>query len=332
MAAKVTSSSCFAFLKEALILPTLNPKLFALVLLLFAVTAFLDSLDDVVFVQPLVDDMGSRLIAVNSTDPLGAEYTKLTEETEPGGSGTKLLLITIAQLVVGGLALGLVKQILALFAASTTYSGDRYSLAELLRELVKGRISVKGPSVTIAVVDALDFASAVLAALIPTPALMGGLSGVLSVQGLVSHLVNHVSLCFTVVALVGVTASAVDRRCSGVRALRQVWRLVTRVRRKEGLVLVLMAYLGPTAVAPLHGFALGIVQMNMAEMQTWNKIVKFLRGVVVLTIAPFLKGEYEIPYKSLSNNSTLMKSWTISRFSSSSAPILLTEKESDTPT
>jgi hypothetical protein len=55
-------------------------------------------------------------------------------------------------------------------------------------------------------------------------------------------------------------------------------------------------------------------------------------GEVVITIAPFLKGKYEIPYKSLSNNSTLMKSWTISRFSSSSAPILLTQKESDTPT
>ncbi|XP_037474734.1 uncharacterized protein LOC119352105 [Triticum dicoccoides] len=278
MAAKVTSSSCFAFLKEALILPTLNPKLFAPVLLLFAVTAFLDSLDDVVFVQPLVDDMGSRLIAVNSTDPLGAEYTKLTEETEPGGSGTKLLLITIAQLVVGGLALGLVKQILTLFAASTTYSGDRYSLAELLRELVKGRISVKGPSVTIAVVDALDFASAVLAALIPTPALMGGLSGVLSVQGLVSHLANHVSLCFTVVALVGVTASAVDRRCSGVRALRQAWRLVTRVRRKEGLVLVLMAYLGPTAVAPLHGFALGYAKRSTAACLCLLAVYGLLSG------------------------------------------------------
>ncbi|XP_044334568.1 uncharacterized protein [Triticum aestivum] len=259
MAAKITS--CFTFLKEALILPTLNPKLFAPVLLLFAVTAFLDSLEDVVFVQPLVDDMGSRLITVNSTDPLGAEYTKLTEETEPGG--TELLLIAVSEVIVA-LAVGFVKKILALFAASTTYSGGRYSLAALLRELVNGRISLKGPSITIAVVDAFDFASAVLAALIPTPALMGGLSRVLSVQGLVSHLANHVSLCFTVVALVGVAVSAVDRRCRGMRALRQAWRLVTRVRKKQGFVLVLVAYLGPTVVAPLHGFALGYAKRSTA--------------------------------------------------------------------
>ncbi|SPT20268.1 unnamed protein product [Triticum aestivum] len=271
MAAKITS--CFAFLKEALILPTLNPKLFAPVLLLFAVIAFLDSLADDVFFHPLVDDMGSRPIAVNSTDPLGAEYTKLTEETEPGGAK---LLITIAQLVVTGLALGLVKKILALFAASTTYSGVRYSLAGLLRELVNGRISLKGPSITIAVVAALDFALAVPYAL--PYYVINGRSGVLSVQGLVSHLANLVSLCFTVVAVVGVAASAVDRRCSGVRALRQAWRLVTRVRRKEGLVLVLVAYLGPTVVAPLHGFALGYAKRSTAASLCLLAVYGLLSG------------------------------------------------------
>ncbi|XP_037489634.1 uncharacterized protein LOC119368498 [Triticum dicoccoides] len=272
MAAKITS--CFVFLKEALILPTLNPKLFAPVVLLFAVTAFLDSLVDDVFFQPLVDDMGSRHIAVNNTDTLSAtEYSKLTEETEPGG--TKLILITFSEVIVN-LAVGYVKQILALFAASTTYSGDRYSLAELLRPLVNGRISLKGPSVTIAVVGAVDFALAVPYAL--PHYVMHGRSGVLSVQGLVSHLANLGSLCFTVVALVGVAASAVDRKCRGVRALRQAWRLVTRVRRKEGLVLVLVAYLGPTVVAPLHGFALGYAKKSTAACLCLLAVCALLSG------------------------------------------------------
>ncbi|XP_020160860.1 uncharacterized protein [Aegilops tauschii subsp. strangulata] len=278
MAAKITA--CFTFLKEALILPTLNPKLFAPVLLFFAVTAFLDPLVHVVFVQPLGDGMASRLTEINNTDPSSAEYGKLVEkfmETEEMKQvGKRMLRITIAQFTVGP-ALGLVKQILALFAASTTYSGDRYSLAGLLSELVSGRISLKGPSITIAVVGALDFAGAVLAAL--RYHVIGGRSGVLSVQGLVSLLAHLASLCFTVIALVGVAASVADsRKCRGVRALRQAWRLVTRVRRKEGLVLVLVAYLGPTVVAPLHRFALGYSKSSMAACLCLMAVYALLSG------------------------------------------------------
>ncbi|KAF7011478.1 hypothetical protein CFC21_025787 [Triticum aestivum] len=274
MAAKITA--CFTFLKEALILPTLNPKLFAPVLVLFAVTAFLDPLVHVVFVHPLADGMASRLSEINSTDPSSAEYAKLieklTETEEMKQVGKRMVRITIAKFTVGP-ALGLVKQILALFAASTTYSGDRYSLAGLLRELVTRRISLKGPSITIAVVGALDFTGAVLAAL------MGGRSGVLSVQGLVSLIAHLASLCLTVIALVGVAASVADsRKCRGVRALRQAWRLVTRVRRKEGLVLVLVAYLGPTVVAPLHRFALGYAKRSMAACLCLMAVYALLSG------------------------------------------------------
>ncbi|KAM3370662.1 hypothetical protein ACQJBY_018172 [Aegilops geniculata] len=278
MAAKITS--CFTFLKEALILPTLNPKLFAPVLLFFAVTAFLDPLVHVVFVQPLGDGMASHLAEINSTDPSSAEYAKLVEklmETEEMKQvGKRMVRIAIAQFTVGP-ALGLVKQILALFAASTTYSGDLYSLAGLLRELVSGRISLKGPSITIAVVGALDFAGAVLAAL--RYQVMGGRSGWLSVQGLVSLLAHLASLCFTVIALVGVAASVADsRKCRGVRVLRQAWRLVTRVRWKEGLVLVLVAYLGPTVVAPLHRFAFGYAKKSMAACLCLMTVYALMSG------------------------------------------------------
>ena len=63
-----------------------------------------------------------------------------------------------------------------------------------------------------------------------------------------------------------------------------------------------------------------------------HKVHHLDTGTIVITIASILKEKYEIPYQSLSNNSILKRSWTLSRFSSSSAPILLTEKESDTPT
>ncbi|KAM3390262.1 hypothetical protein ACQJBY_012077 [Aegilops geniculata] len=261
MAAKTTS--CFTFLKEALILPTLNPKLFTPLLLLFAAAAFLDHTVNFVFLQPLADVVASHATELNNTDLSSAEYAKLMEMEGPKQDGMKLILIGVSEVVVA-LAVGFVKKILFLFAASITYSGDRYSLAELLRELVKGRISLKGPSITIAVVDALDFASAVLARLIPAPALMRGLSGVLSVQGLVYLVALLTSLYFTAVALVAVAASVVDRRCRGVRALRQAWRLVTLVRRKEGLLLVLVAHFVPTVVAPPYRVALVYAKTSMA--------------------------------------------------------------------
>ncbi|KAF7004045.1 hypothetical protein CFC21_019299 [Triticum aestivum] len=260
MAAKPTS--CFTFLKEALILPTLNPKLFTPLLLLFAAAAFLDHIVGFVFVQPLADVVASHVSEVNNTDFSSAEYAEVMEMGRPLlQDGMKLILIAVSKVMVA-LAVGFAKKILFLFAASTTYSGDRYSLAELLRELVKGRISLKAPFITIAVVGALDFAWAVLAAL--PPALMRGPSGVLSVQGLVSLMALLASLYVTVVALVGVAASVVDRRCRGVRALRQAWRLVTLLRRKEGLLLVLVAHFMPTVVAPLYRVALVYAKTSMA--------------------------------------------------------------------
>ena len=83
MAAKITA--CFTFLKEALILPTLNLKLFAPVLLFFAVTAFLDSLVHVVFVQPLGDGMASHLAEINSTDPLERRVRQAHREVHGDG-------------------------------------------------------------------------------------------------------------------------------------------------------------------------------------------------------------------------------------------------------
>ncbi|XP_044968097.1 uncharacterized protein LOC123428013 [Hordeum vulgare subsp. vulgare] len=260
MAAKTTS--CFTFLKEALLLPTLNPKLFTPLLLLFATAAFLDHVVNFVFLQqPLADAVANHVAAANSADSSSAEHASLMEMERPKQDGVRLILIAVSEVVVA-LAVSFVRRILALFAASTTYSGHRHSLAELLRELVKGEIGLTGPSITIAVVDALDFASAVLAALIPAPALT--VTGVLSVQGLAYLIALLASLYFTAVALVGVAASVVDGRCRGVRALRRARRLVTLARGKEGLLLVLVAHLVPTVAAPLYRAALVYAKTSMA--------------------------------------------------------------------
>lgn len=270
MAAKTTS--CFAFLKEALILPTRNPKLFTPLLLLLAITPFLTYSVKVLFVQPLSDDITRHFIEMGNTDPSSPEYAELLEEMKQ--DAVKLVLIVIAQLVVT-LALAFVNQILTFFAASTTYSGERYTLAELIREISKGN-ALKGPCITIAVVTALDVAwTVVLAALL---SVVMRDRRVLSVQGLLFVLGFLAFLYFTVLALVSVAASVVDEEYRGVRALRQAWRLMTRVRRKEGLVLVLVAHLLPTVVTTVYGFALVYVNMSMAVALCMAAVYAFLVG------------------------------------------------------
>uniref|UniRef100_A0ACD5XU88 Uncharacterized protein n=1 Tax=Avena sativa TaxID=4498 RepID=A0ACD5XU88_AVESA len=257
MAAKTTS--CFTFLKEALVLPTRNPKLFTPVLLLLAITPFLISSVQVLVVQPLAYDMSILLLEMANVDPSSPEYAKILEEIKR--DAVKLVLIVIIELVVT-LALAFVNQILAFFAASTTYSGDRYTLAELIHEISKWN-ALRGPFITIAVVTALDFAwMAALGALLSV--MMRGGGRVLSVQGLVFVLGFLAFLYFTVLALVGVAASVVDEEYRGVRALRLAWRLMTRVKRKEGLVLVLVAHLLPTVVTPLYWVALLYAKKSMA--------------------------------------------------------------------
>ncbi|XP_047050107.1 uncharacterized protein LOC124655217 [Lolium rigidum] len=268
------TKSCFTFLREALILPTRNPKLFTPVLLLLAGTAFLGPVVQVVFVQPLAYDMMIHFVEMGNMDPSSPEYAKILEEIKQ--DAVKLVLIVIAQLIVT-LALAFLNQIIAFFAASTTYSGSRYSLAELIHEIRKGS-TLKGPFITLAVVTTLNFAwMAVLTALL-SAVMRGG--GMLSVEGLAFALTFLAFMYFTVVALVGVAASVVDEEYRGVGALRQAWRLMTRVKRKEGLVLVLVTHLLPTVVTPLYGVVALLYAKSMAAALCMLAVYGFLSGAV----------------------------------------------------
>lgn len=146
---------------------------------------------------------------------------------------------------------------------------------------------MKGPSITFVVVTGLDLAwTVVLVAMRTGTALMmrGGHSRVLSVQGLIFLLTLLAELCFAVLALASIAASVVDGERRGVRALRQAWRLMTWVKRKEGLLLVLLAYLLPTVVAPVYRAALVYSRRSMAA------------GLCVLAGYAFLFGALQLVY------------------------------------
>ncbi|KAF7111112.1 hypothetical protein CFC21_111157 [Triticum aestivum] len=256
MAAKTTS--CFTFLKEALVLPTRNPKLFAPILIFVAAIAFLIPAVNVVFIQPLTAEMLHHVAEMQTTDPSSAEYARLLEEIRQ--EARELVLIAVALTVVT-LPLVFAKQILAFSAASTTYSGDRYSLAELLRRVTKWA-NLRGPLVTVGVVTALQLTFMALLGVYLSAVMRH--AGVLSVQGAVFVLAFLAFMYFGVVAVVGVAVSVADEGCRGVRALGRAWRLMTRVRRKEGALLAAVMVLLPTVVSPVYALALTYARKSMA--------------------------------------------------------------------
>ncbi|EMS50589.1 hypothetical protein TRIUR3_03715 [Triticum urartu] len=256
MAAKTTS--CFTFLKEALVLPTRNPKLFAPILILLAIIAFLVPAVNVVLIQPLTAEMLRHLTEMQTTDPSSAEFARLLEEIRQ--EARELVLISVGLFFVT-LALVFAKQILAFSAASTTYSGDRYSLAELLRRVTKWG-NLRGPLVTVGVVTALQLTfMALLGAYLST---VMRHAEALSVQGALFALAFLAFMYFGVVAVVGVAVSVADEGCRGVRALLRAWRLMMRVSRKEGALLAAVMLLLSTVVSPVYALALVYAKKSMA--------------------------------------------------------------------
>ena len=151
-------------------------------LLLLAITAFLVPLVLAMSIQPLTDDMArpSHLMAIRNTGPFSAEHARLLNEIKQ--DVMKFVVINIALLLVT-LTLGFAKQALTFFLRSMGYFGGRYSLADIIRKVIKGS-SLKGPSITIDVADVLGFTCM---------ALLGSMlfamtcrrSGVFSVEGLI---------------------------------------------------------------------------------------------------------------------------------------------------
>ncbi|KAF0929560.1 hypothetical protein E2562_022384 [Oryza meyeriana var. granulata] len=257
MAAKTSTSfsSCFTFLKEALILPMQNPKLFIPVFLLLALPIFLVLAANVVFEQPLSMEIAQLAIKLQNTDPSSAEYRRILEEVKRDVA--QLVVIAIAVTLVT-LVLGFVNRCVAPFAASSTYSGDRYSLPELVRKVMKGNL--KGPLITIAMVSVLQVTSMVLLGKLLYSAMQqhSKMQGVLFIIGFLAF------LYFNVVGMVSVAVSVANTECRGIRALRRAWRLMMRVRRKEGLVLAVVVCLLPVALEPLNLIAVAYTKKNMA--------------------------------------------------------------------
>ena len=123
--AKSSSSSCLSFLKDALLLPTQNAKLFVPVFLLVTAPLLLLQITNVFCIQPRTTDILHHLDEIKNMDPSSADYAEIMAEILK--EARELVIISIALLIIT-FAESFAKQIIAFFATSTTYDGDRYSL------------------------------------------------------------------------------------------------------------------------------------------------------------------------------------------------------------
>ncbi|CAN6195296.1 unnamed protein product [Urochloa humidicola] len=274
--AKVTSSSCISFLKDALLLPTLNAKLFVPVVLLLAIPTFLLQITNVFCIEPLATGMLLRINEVKKMDPSSPDYAKLV--TEIFKEARELVIISIVVMIIIFVC-SFANQIVAFFAASTTYSGERYSLPELVSKVImKGR-RLMGPLITIAMVSLLNIICMLLLAVL--------LHFVMRHLGVLYMVVLFVVpfltfLYLNVTFVVATAVSVADTECRGVRALQQAWRLMTRVWRKQGCVLVVVVHLVAMVPSPLYMIALGYSKKSMPMGLALLVVYALLTGLVEL--------------------------------------------------
>uniref|UniRef100_A0A0E0LYH8 Uncharacterized protein n=1 Tax=Oryza punctata TaxID=4537 RepID=A0A0E0LYH8_ORYPU len=223
--------------------------------------------------------MAQLAIKLQTIDPSSAEYRMILEELKH--EVTQLILVVIAVDLVA-LVLGFVNQCVGFFAASSTYSGDRYSLPELLRKAMKGNL--KGPLITIAMVTVLGVTYMALLGVILYSVMQQHLIKVLSVQVILFVVGFLAFLYFNVVGMVSVAVSVADTERRGIRALRQAWRLMTRVRRKEGLVLLVFVCLVSIAVSTVNLVAAAYTNKDMAV------------GLCLLAVYALLSGAEQLFY------------------------------------
>ncbi|EER88653.1 hypothetical protein BDA96_10G251500 [Sorghum bicolor] len=274
--AKSSSSSCLSFLKDALLLPSKNPKLFVPVFFLVTASLLLLQITNVFCIQPRTADILHQLDEIKNMDPSSSDYAKLMAEIIK--ETRELVVISITLLIIS-FAESFARQIIAFFATSTTYAGDRYSLPELFTEVImKGR-RVRGPLITVAMVGVLNVACMLLLVALLQLAMrhMGVLyMAVLFVLPFLAF------LYLNVVFFVAVAASVADADHRGVSALRLAWRLMTKVWRKEGCVLVVVVHLVATVPSPLYAVALACLKKSMPMGLALLSVYTLLGGLVQL--------------------------------------------------
>lgn len=149
-------------------------------------------------------------------------------------------------------------QVAVALAAAATYSGER-----LTRSAVRERLVGRGLLGTAALAAALEVSLTALPVSLLVTTWTYYSSFASAMESLCGYTLFTVALLLHVylgtVIPVSVAASAADRGCHTVWALRRAWRLVRSRKRKEAAVLVFLVYVLPAVVYPAPVYAFSFV-------------------------------------------------------------------------
>ncbi|WVZ62302.1 hypothetical protein U9M48_012066 [Paspalum notatum var. saurae] len=267
MATKQQSStpSLFNFLKEGLLLPTHNPRLFSVVFAIIVASTALLVLGHDLSVQPLAAEIRLDINAlINSTDLSSQDYLHLLQQIQD--DSRELQLTGAAYLLLSVVTFSAIR-ILVLFAAVATYSGEvLHTFGSLMGKV---RAQLKGPLLTLAFVYALETACVVLVA-----AMVGLLVVLVIMRYLALFFVGSLLLvaafvflvCFSVLSSVSVVVAVAEPGCHGAGAVARAWRLIKgrRMRRRAALLICATVVLA-AAVSPVHTLAARCALRSMAS-------------------------------------------------------------------
>ncbi|TKW31530.1 hypothetical protein SEVIR_2G111800v4 [Setaria viridis] len=231
------SPSFFNFLKEGLLLPTHNRRLFAAVFAIIVASSYLLPLGNDLVIQPFTDEIGIDSKALNGTDPSSQEFLHLIQEII---DDTRKLLITptVGRLV--SKSIGSVTQIVILFAAVATYSGELLTFASLLG---KAKAQLKGPLLTLAFVYALEigYSTALLSAMARLITfLMMKQYLALTLAALLIIIACIFLVYFNFISSLSIVVAVAEPGCHGAGAVGRAWRLMMKRKLLRAVLFIVV--------------------------------------------------------------------------------------------
>ncbi|XP_051186392.1 uncharacterized protein [Lolium perenne] len=236
--------SFFSFLREGLLLPSRNWRLFTSVCALILASTKLIELA----VHPLAaDETKLDIKALNTTEPGSPDFAKLLQNLLLAGAGYNLFSFVSHSAV----------QIVVLFAAAFTYPGQEHTITTFGALLGQAKAQIKGPLLTLAFGYILETFS-----FVPLTA-MASLLGLLEakqylVTSLVASLLGFAAVVcleyFSFLCSFSVVVAVAEPGCYGAAALGKAWRLANGNKRQVVLYLAVTGALS-AAVSPVHTLA-----------------------------------------------------------------------------
>jgi hypothetical protein len=246
-----STPSFFSFLKEGLLLPSHNRRLFAAVFSIIVATTCL-LVVNCVAVQPLTNEIVLHAKALNSTDPSSPDFLHLILDIQ---DDTRALLRTGTAYLLFAVIIVSAIRLVVLFAAVATYSGELHTFGSLLGKV---KTQLKGPALTLAFVYALEIAYfAMLVAMLALLIFLAikdyfGLFCVVWLLLLVPLIVFLVYFSF--LCSMSVVVAVAEPGCHGAGALARAWRLMKGKRRQAALLIFVTSLLA-AALLRVHALA-----------------------------------------------------------------------------